>query len=170
MSNPTTLQSSPGLSDILGAYDTATGKPSSPNSSLTLASCVRGSVLSAVAADNGKLSLTAGAAEATAYGILLDASVDTGVANFRRHCHGFRSQSWIVSRSGAHRRGWNRRSSARQATAPDRHLRRRRDRSGGLGAPRSPKKESKDERYVASANQWHVGSAKKTKNVAVART
>ena len=38
-------------------------------------------MLSAVAADNGKLSLTAGTAEASAYGILLDKSVDTGVAN-----------------------------------------------------------------------------------------
>ena len=48
-----------------------------PNSGVLL----RGSVLSAVPADNGALSLTAGTAAATAYGILLDKSVDTGVAN-----------------------------------------------------------------------------------------
>ena len=34
-------------------------------------------MLSAVAADGGKLSLTVGGSEATAYGVLLDASVDT---------------------------------------------------------------------------------------------
>ena len=76
-----TLQSSPGLSDILGAYDTGHWETVvaqlKPNSGVL----VRGSVLSAVAADNGKLSLTAGAAEASAYGILLDAAVDTGLAN-----------------------------------------------------------------------------------------
>ena len=43
-------------------------------------SILRGSVLSAVVADGGKLSLTAGGSEATAYGILLDKSVDTAAA------------------------------------------------------------------------------------------
>ena len=81
MPNPITLQSSPGLSEILGAYDT--GHWETVTAQLKPASGVlaRGSVLSAVAADNGKLSLTAGTAEASAYGILLDKSVDTGVAN-----------------------------------------------------------------------------------------
>ena len=76
-----TLQSSPGLSEILGAYDT--GHWETVTAQLKPASGVllRGSVLSAVAADNGKLSLTGGTAEASAYGILLDKSVDTGVAN-----------------------------------------------------------------------------------------
>ena len=76
-----TLQTQPGLSEILGAYDT--GHWETVTASLKPASGVllRGSVLSAVPADNGKLSLTAGTAEATAYGILLDKSVDTGVAN-----------------------------------------------------------------------------------------
>ena len=81
MPNPTTLQSSPGLSDILGAYDTSHWHTVvarlKPNSGIL----VRGSVLSAVPADSGALSLTAGTAEATAYGILLDAAVDTSVAN-----------------------------------------------------------------------------------------
>ena len=60
MSNPITIQSSPGLSDILGAYDhghwetvTAQLKPAS-------GVLLRGSVLSAVTADGGKLTLTAG--------------------------------------------------------------------------------------------------------------
>ena len=81
MANPITLESSPGLSEILGAYDT--GHWETVTALLKPASGVlaRGSVLSAVAADNGKLSLTAGTAEASAYGILLDKSVDTGVAN-----------------------------------------------------------------------------------------
>ena len=133
MANPITLESSPGLSEILGAYDTATGKPSPPYSSLPLACWLRGSVLSAVAADNGKLSLTAGTAEASAYGILLDKSVDTGVANSTGTVTGCGSPSRIVSWSGAHRRGWNGRGAARQATAPDRDLRGRPDRSGGSG-------------------------------------
>jgi hypothetical protein len=38
---------------------------------------LRGSVLSAVAADAGKLTLTTAGSEATAYGILLDPSIDT---------------------------------------------------------------------------------------------
>ena len=80
MSNPVTLQSSPGLSDILGAYDT--GHWETVVAQLKPASGVllRGSVLSAVVADGGKLSLTAGGAEATAYGILLDKAVDTAAA------------------------------------------------------------------------------------------
>ena len=81
MSNPVTIQSPSTLSDLTGAYDEAHWQTVvaqlKPNSGVL----VRGSVLSAVPADNGKLSLTAGTAEAAAYGILLDASVDTGVAN-----------------------------------------------------------------------------------------
>jgi hypothetical protein len=77
MANPITLQTSPGLSEILGAYDT--GHRETVVARLKPASGVltRGSVLSAVAADAGALTLTAGGAEATAYGILLDKSVDT---------------------------------------------------------------------------------------------
>lgn len=41
---------------------------------------VRGSVLSAVATDAGKLTLTTAGSEAVAYGILLDEVVDTTVA------------------------------------------------------------------------------------------
>ena len=80
MPNPIILESSPGLSDILGAYDT--GHWETVTAQLKPASGVlkRGSVLSAVAADGGKLTLTVGGQEATAYGILLDASVDTAAA------------------------------------------------------------------------------------------
>ncbi len=81
MSNPITLQSSPGLSEILGAYDTGHWQTVVAQLKPASGVLVRGSVLSAVAADNGKLSLTAGTAEASAYGILLDKSVDTGIAN-----------------------------------------------------------------------------------------
>ena len=81
MSNPTTIQSPATLSNLMGAYDTGHWETVvarfKPNSGVL----VRGSVLSAVPADNGALSLTAGTAEATAYGVLLDASVDTGLAN-----------------------------------------------------------------------------------------
>ena len=38
---------------------------------------LRGSVLSAVAADGGKLTLTVGGSESTAFGVLLDKAVDT---------------------------------------------------------------------------------------------
>ena len=81
MPNPVTLQSSPGLSDLMGAYDV--GHWETVTAQLKPASGVllRGSVLSGVAADGGKLSLTVAGSEATAYGILLDASVDTGAAN-----------------------------------------------------------------------------------------
>jgi hypothetical protein len=41
---------------------------------------VRGSVLSAVAADAGKLTLTTAGSEATAFGILLDPEIDTAQA------------------------------------------------------------------------------------------
>jgi hypothetical protein len=81
MPNPITLQSSPGLSEILGAYDTGHWETIVAQLKPASGVLLRGSVLSAVAADNGKLSLTAGTAEASAYGILLDKSVDTGVAN-----------------------------------------------------------------------------------------
>ena len=55
MSGTITLQSSPGLSEILGAYDI--GHWETVVAQLKPASGVllRGSVLSAVAADNGKL-------------------------------------------------------------------------------------------------------------------
>jgi hypothetical protein len=77
MSNPVTLQSSLGLSDILGAYDTGHWETVTAQLKPATGVLVRGSVLSAVAADSGKLTLTVGGQEATAYGILLDKSVDT---------------------------------------------------------------------------------------------
>lgn len=80
MSNPVTLQSSPGLSDILGAYDTAHWETVVAQLKPASGVLLRGSVLSAVVADGGKLSLTAGGSEATAYGILLDKSIDTAAA------------------------------------------------------------------------------------------
>jgi hypothetical protein len=74
MSGTITLQSSPGLSDILGAYDT--GHWETVVAQLKPASGVllRGSVLALV---TGKLELVTGTNQATAYGILLDSSVDT---------------------------------------------------------------------------------------------
>ena len=81
MANPTTIQSPATLSDLAGAYDTAHWQTVVARLKPASGVLVRGSVLSAVPADNGALSLVAGTAEATAYGILLDASVDTGAAN-----------------------------------------------------------------------------------------
>jgi hypothetical protein len=47
----------------------------------------RGCVLSAVAADGGKLTLTTAGSEATAFGVLLEPSIDTA-AVFKRNGHG----------------------------------------------------------------------------------
>ena len=79
MANPTTLQSPGTLSDLTGAYDTAHWETVVAQLKPASGVLMRGSVLSAVVADGGKLTLTVGGSEATAYGILLDASVDTGV-------------------------------------------------------------------------------------------
>jgi hypothetical protein len=57
----------------------------------------RGSVLSAVAADAGKLTLTSAGSEATAYGILLDEQVDTSVT------YSDGSVSCSVARAGSFR-------------------------------------------------------------------
>jgi hypothetical protein len=68
-----------GVSDIMGVYDTAHWQvvvaELKPDSGVLL----RGSVLSAVAADGGKLTLTTAGSEATAFGVLLDASIDTAL-------------------------------------------------------------------------------------------
>jgi len=84
-----------GLSNILGAYDEAHWQTVvaelKPDSGILL----RGSVLSAVAADGGKLTLTTAGSEASAYGILLDPSIDTA-ANF-----GDGSVSGSVARAGS---------------------------------------------------------------------
>jgi hypothetical protein len=80
----------------MGAYDTGHWETVvaqlKPNSGVLL----RGSVLSAVAADGGKLSHTVGGAEATAYGVLLDASVDTAAPWSGGRCHGFSSPCGVV--------------------------------------------------------------------------
>jgi Bacteriophage lambda head decoration protein D len=77
MPNPITLQSSLGLSDILGAYDVGHWETVTAQLKPSTGTLLRGSVLSSVVADAGKLTLTVGGSEATAYGILLDKSVDT---------------------------------------------------------------------------------------------
>jgi hypothetical protein len=68
-----------GLSNLLSAYDDAHWETVvaqlKPNSGVL----ARGAVLSAVAADAGKLTLTTAGSEGTAYGILLDESIDTAV-------------------------------------------------------------------------------------------
>jgi hypothetical protein len=75
----TTIEIPRGLSDILSAYDDAHWETVvaelKPNSGVL----ARGSVLSAVALDAGKLTLTTAGSEATATGILLDSAIDTAV-------------------------------------------------------------------------------------------
>jgi hypothetical protein len=65
------------LGDLMGAYDEAHWETFvaelKPNSGVLK----RGSVLSAVAADGGKLTLTTAGSEGTAFGVLLDPSIDT---------------------------------------------------------------------------------------------
>jgi hypothetical protein len=78
--NPATLDVPTGLSNILSAYDEAHWEVVTAELKPASGVRLRGSVLSAVAADGGKLTLTTAGSEATAYGILLDESVDTGVA------------------------------------------------------------------------------------------
>jgi hypothetical protein len=76
----TTIDIPLGLSNLLSAYDDAHWEvvvcELKPASGVVL----RGSVLSAVAADAGKLTKTTAGSEATAYGVLLDESVDTAQA------------------------------------------------------------------------------------------
>jgi hypothetical protein len=65
------------LSNLMGSYDHAHWETQvcelKPNSG----TLVRGSVLSAVVADAGKLTLTAAGSEDLAYGVLLDPQIDT---------------------------------------------------------------------------------------------
>jgi hypothetical protein len=75
----TTIEIPVGLSNLLSSYDSAHWETVvaelKPNSGVL----VRGSVVSAVAADAGKLTLTTAGSEATAFGILLDSAIDTAV-------------------------------------------------------------------------------------------
>jgi hypothetical protein len=84
--NPVTVQSPSTLSDITGAYDIAHWETVVAELKAGAGVLVRGSVLSAVAADAGKLSLTVAGSEATAFGVLLDAYVDTAAANSTGTC------------------------------------------------------------------------------------
>jgi hypothetical protein len=81
MANPITIESPSGLSNTLGAYDEAHWETVvaqlKPNSGVLK----RGSVLSAVVADAGALTLTVATSEPQAYGILLDSQIDTAVLN-----------------------------------------------------------------------------------------
>jgi hypothetical protein len=133
MPNPITLQSSLGLSDILGAYDVGHWETVTAQLKPSTGTLLRGSVLSSVVADAGKLTLTVGGSEATAYGILLDKSVRHHCSIFRWLCHGFRSSCGVVPRGSSHRRGWNRRGRPCQAAPANRNLHGRGDRSGGTG-------------------------------------
>ena len=73
----TTIEIPRGLSDILSAYDDAQWETVVAELKPGSGVLARGSVLSAVATDAGKLTLTAAGSETTAFGILLDPSVDT---------------------------------------------------------------------------------------------
>lgn len=133
MPNPITLQSSLGLSDILGAYDVGHWETVTAQLKPSTGTLLRGSVLSSVVADAGKLTLTVGGSEATAYGILLDKSVDTtapfsggSVTASVARAGSFRGEALIVG-------GWNRRGRPCQAAPANRNLHGRGDRSGGTG-------------------------------------
>lgn len=78
MANPTTLQSPAGLSDLMGAYDTGHWQTVVCDIKAGIGVLTRGTVLATgTAGDIGKLvKLTAGT-EASAYGVLLDAAIDT---------------------------------------------------------------------------------------------
>jgi hypothetical protein len=70
----------PNLGDLMGAYDEAHWETFVAELKPASGVLKRGSVLSAVAADGGKLTLTTAGSEATAFGVLLDPSIDTAVA------------------------------------------------------------------------------------------
>ena len=97
MSGTITLQSSPGLSEILGAYDTGHWETVTAQIKPATGVLLRGSVLSAVTADGGKLTLTVGGQEATRLRHLLDASVDTTAA------YGKGTVTGSVARAGSFR-------------------------------------------------------------------
>jgi hypothetical protein len=78
MANPTIIQPAPaGLSDYLSSYDEAHWEVQVCELKPNTGTLLRGSVLSAIVADAGKLTLTAAGSEDLAYGILLDEAVDT---------------------------------------------------------------------------------------------
>jgi hypothetical protein len=77
--NPSTLDVPTGTSNLLSAYDDAHWETVVAELKGASGVLKRGSVLSAVAADGGKLTLTTAGSEATAYGVLLDEQVDTTV-------------------------------------------------------------------------------------------
>jgi hypothetical protein len=87
------------LGDLMGAYDEAHWETVTAELKPDAGILLRGGVLSAVAADGGKLTLTTAGSEATAYGILLDPSVDTAVK------FGDGSVSASVARAGSFKGG-----------------------------------------------------------------
>jgi len=72
-----TYELPPNLGDLRGAYDEAHWQTFVAELKPDSGVLKRGSVLSAVAADGGKLTLTTAGSEATAFGILLDPAIDT---------------------------------------------------------------------------------------------
>jgi hypothetical protein len=96
--NPTILADVPsGLSNLLSAYDDAHWETVVAELKGASGVLARGSVLSAVAADAGKLTLTSAGSEASAFGVLLDEVVDTGVT------YSDGSVSCSVARAGSFR-------------------------------------------------------------------
>jgi hypothetical protein len=77
--NPTIIDVPQGLSNLLSAYDNAHWETVVVELKAASGVLVRGSVLSAVAADAGKLTLTTAGSEATAFGILLDPEICAGL-------------------------------------------------------------------------------------------
>jgi hypothetical protein len=76
----TTIDVPLGLSNLLSSYDDAHWEVVVAELKPASGVLLRGSVLSAVALDAGKLTLTTAGSEATAFGILLDPEVDTAAA------------------------------------------------------------------------------------------
>jgi hypothetical protein len=77
----TTIDVPLGLSNLLSSYDDAHWEVVVAELKPASGVLLRGSVLSAVALDAGKLTLTTAGSEATAFGILLDPEVDTAAAD-----------------------------------------------------------------------------------------
>jgi hypothetical protein len=75
----TTIDVPQGFSNLLSAYDDAHWETVVVELKGASGVLVRGSVLSAVAADAGKLTLTTAGSEATAFGVLLDPEIDTSL-------------------------------------------------------------------------------------------
>lgn len=72
-----TYELPPNLGDLMGAYDQAHWQTFVAELKPDSGVLKRGSVLSAVATDVGKLTLTTAGSEATAFGVLLDPAIDT---------------------------------------------------------------------------------------------